>query len=165
MTWQNILVGLDDSLLSQQVFTRALELAKICQSRLMLVHCLNNEILASPSFSISPDFGVYAETIDPISENLRSGIDYQLQEAEVMLKQYCKLAKSQNIEAEFECRFGDPGECTCHIAREWGANLIVIGRRGRKGLAEALLGSVSNHVLHNAPCSVLVIQEGSPKAR
>ncbi len=39
-----------------------------------------------------------------------------------------------------------------------GADLIVLGRRGRTGLAEALLGSVSNYVLHHAPCSVLVVQ-------
>ncbi|MGC1393382.1 MAG: universal stress protein [Coleofasciculaceae cyanobacterium] len=37
--------------------------------------------------------------------------------------------------------------------------MVVVGRRGRTGLAEAFLGSVSNYVVHHAPCSVLVIQE------
>lgn len=33
-----------------------------------------------------------------------------------------------------------------------------MGRRGHKGLSEILLGSVSNYVVHHAPCSVLVLQ-------
>ncbi|WP_442949349.1 universal stress protein [Nostoc sp.] len=40
----------------------------------------------------------------------------------------------------------------------WGADLIVLGRRGLKGFAELLAGSVSNHVVHHSPCSVLVVQ-------
>jgi nucleotide-binding universal stress UspA family protein len=165
MSWQKILVGLDNSYLSQQVFAQALELAKIYRSRLLLIHCISNELIAQPSLPISPEIGVYPEMINTAYENQQSGLEYQLQEAELMLKQYSQLAQSQNITAEFECKLGDPGECTCQIAEQWGANLIVIGRRGRKGLAEALLGSVSNHVLHNARCSVLVIQDGTQKAK
>jgi nucleotide-binding universal stress UspA family protein len=131
----------------------------------MLVHCISNEIIAQPSLPISPEIGVYPEMINTAYENQQSGIEYQLQEAESMLERYAKLARSQNITAEFDCKLGDPGECTCKIAEQWGANLIVMGRRGRKGLAEALLGSVSNHVLHNAPCSVLVIQDTAQQAR
>jgi len=36
--------------------------------------------------------------------------------------------------------------------------LVVVGRRGHSGLSELFLGSVSNYVLHRAPCSVLTIQ-------
>ncbi|RMG10302.1 MAG: universal stress protein, partial [Cyanobacteria bacterium J055] len=36
--------------------------------------------------------------------------------------------------------------------------LIIVGRRGRQGIEEAVLGSVSNYVVHHAPCSVLAIQ-------
>jgi len=36
--------------------------------------------------------------------------------------------------------------------------VIMIGRHGRTGLAEFFLGSVSNYVMHHAPCSVLTIQ-------
>ncbi|NEO28803.1 MAG: universal stress protein, partial [Kamptonema sp. SIO4C4] len=35
---------------------------------------------------------------------------------------------------------------------------VIIGRRGRVGLSEILLGSVSNYVLHHAPCAVMVVQ-------
>ncbi|HIK43734.1 MAG TPA: universal stress protein, partial [Leptolyngbyaceae cyanobacterium M65_K2018_010] len=38
-----------------------------------------------------------------------------------------------------------------------GADLIVVGRRERGRIKAALLGSVSNYVVHHAPCSVLIV--------
>ena len=51
---------------------------------------------------------------------------------------------------------GEPGPAICELARELSARAIVIGTRGRGGLKRALLGSVSDHVVRNAPCSVVV---------
>ena len=44
------------------------------------------------------------------------------------------------------------------LAREWGADLIVVGSHGR-GFWGRLLGSVSTGVVHHAPCSVLVVRK------
>lgn len=51
---------------------------------------------------------------------------------------------------------GDPGVSICELARDLGAAAIVIGSRGRGGIKRALLGSVSDYVVRNAHCPVVV---------
>ena len=40
-----------------------------------------------------------------------------------------------------------------------GADLLVVGSRGHGGFVEALLGSVSQHCVHYAPCPVVIIRD------
>ncbi len=40
-----------------------------------------------------------------------------------------------------------------------GAELLVVGSRGRGGFTEALLGSVGQHCVHHATCPVVVIRD------
>ena len=54
---------------------------------------------------------------------------------------------------------GEPAAAVCGLAEELGARAIVIGTRGRGGLKRALLGSVSDYVVRNAPCTVVVTRE------
>ncbi len=58
--------------------------------------------------------------------------------------------------AEVRVVHGDPGPAVCQLASELSARAIVVGSRGRGGLKRALLGSVSDHIVRNAPCSVIV---------
>lgn len=51
---------------------------------------------------------------------------------------------------------GEPGPVICQLAAELSAQAIVIGSRGRGGLKRMVLGSVSDYVVRNAPCSVVV---------
>jgi nucleotide-binding universal stress UspA family protein len=51
---------------------------------------------------------------------------------------------------------GDPGRALCDLAAEVNADAIVMGSRGRGGIKRALLGSVSDHVVRNAPCTVII---------
>lgn len=55
---------------------------------------------------------------------------------------------------------GQPAERIAEAARAHQASLIVIGRRGLKGIRA--MGSVSERVVHRAPCSVLVIPPAQP---
>jgi nucleotide-binding universal stress UspA family protein len=51
---------------------------------------------------------------------------------------------------------GEAGRAICDAAEQLSARAIVVGTRGRGGVARALLGSVSDHVVRNAPCPVVV---------
>src|SRR3954469_11898065 len=51
---------------------------------------------------------------------------------------------------------GDAARALCDLATERDARAIVIGTRGRGGVKRALLGSVSDHVVRNAPCPVVI---------
>jgi nucleotide-binding universal stress UspA family protein len=51
---------------------------------------------------------------------------------------------------------GHPGAVIVKEAKD--AALVVVGNRGRGGVASLLLGSVSHHVVHLAPCPVVVVR-------
>lgn len=54
---------------------------------------------------------------------------------------------------------GSPESRIVEIAEEWNADLIVVGSHGYNAWERLLLGSVSNAVVHHAPCSVLVARK------
>jgi nucleotide-binding universal stress UspA family protein len=62
------------------------------------------------------------------------------------------------IDAHARVEEGEPGTMICQVAKEEGFDVIVVGSHGSGFVKRALLGSVSNHVLHHAPCPVLVVR-------
>jgi len=55
----------------------------------------------------------------------------------------------------------DPYRGIVDAATEYGADLIVMGRRGRRGLARDMVGDATARVIGNAPCNVLVAPRGT----
>ena len=53
---------------------------------------------------------------------------------------------------------GSPEQKIVEVAKDWGADLVVVGSHGR-GFWGRLLGSVSDAVVHHAPCSVMVVRQ------
>ncbi len=51
-----------------------------------------------------------------------------------------------------------PKESIVEEAQKWSADLIVLGSHGYGFWERMLLGSVSNAVVHHAPCSVLIVR-------
>lgn len=62
------------------------------------------------------------------------------------------------IEVTEEALMGTPNRVIVDKAAEWGADVIVVGSHGRGFWGRVMLGSVSDTVLHHAPCSVLVVR-------
>lgn len=58
-------------------------------------------------------------------------------------------------------RTGRPSREIAEVAKQIGADVVVVGTHGRTGISRALLGSVAEEVVRHAPCDVLTIR---PKA-
>ena len=65
-------------------------------------------------------------------------------------------ALQKNLSTAVLC--GAPAQAIIHEAEEWDADLIVVGSHGYGFWERMFLGSVSNAVVHHAPCSVLVVR-------
>ena len=71
------------------------------------------------------------------------------------------LRKLDSVTSPLQTRVieGDPGRALCQLAADVGASALIIGSRGRGGLKRAFLGSVSDYVVRNAPCPVIVSRD------
>jgi nucleotide-binding universal stress UspA family protein len=64
---------------------------------------------------------------------------------------------SSPLGVEPSVRFGDPARQILNEVESWGADLLVIGSRGRSGLERLLVGSVSTEVIGGAGVNVLIV--------
>ena len=68
------------------------------------------------------------------------------------------LTDDKKITLSTDVLFGSPDSRIVETAEEWLADLIVVGSHGYSRWERLLLGSVSDSVVHHAPCSVLVVR-------
>jgi nucleotide-binding universal stress UspA family protein len=159
-----ILVAIDHSTVSKQVFDEALSLARINQGNLILLHVLSVEESTSPFLSSylvqHKDRCIHVDPRIMLQANEvfdREWSDFK-QQGIRLLRSYAKKAIAAGVDTEFTQITGRPSSTICDFAQSCHADVIVIGRRGHSGLQEMLLGSVSNYVVHHAPCSILLVQ-------
>ena len=162
--FKKILVALDHSETSATVFTEAVELAKKLQASLMLVHVLSSYENGDAGVPFPTPPEAYGMGLSEVAWNSYAK-RWQAYEAEGLekLRGYQQRAQAAGLEAEFSQNTGMAGERLCDVARMWDADLILVGSRGRRGLSELFMGSVSNYVTHHATCSVLVIHHQGNK--
>lgn len=143
---KKILVAIDSSEVSNLIFDEALSLAQAVGARLRVLQVvpLDEET--------DQDVALYFD-LDAYPSNLGDDAAY----VERRFGAYIAKAMRSGVKTEFFQYLGNPGEVICDFAKTWTNDLIVVGRRGRSGLSEKLLGSVSNYVVHHAPCSVHVV--------
>jgi nucleotide-binding universal stress UspA family protein len=151
--YRQILVALDRTPLSEPVFQQACALATQNQAKLLLLHCFT-----LPHSSQVDDGDRYRANLNHFLELAQQQLASSMEDIRQWLSAYAHDAETQGIAVDWDWRLGESGPEICDAARCASVDLIVIGRRGRQGIQEALLGSVSNYVVHRAPCSVLVVQ-------
>ena len=158
--FHKILVAIDTSAPAKDVFDEALFLAQASKANLMLLNVLSGEEQGKQNIPILPRQDYY-----PYPVMSKKTLEFNQEQWEALEKQGLDLLHSCTDEAtlagvstEFIQSPGNPGQTICNVARNWGADLIVVGRQGLSGLTELALGSVSNYVLYNASCSVLTVQ-------
>ena len=153
-----ILAAIDNSPRSKDVFDTAVSLAQTNGATLILLHVLSEQ---DPDYPILPTYAYYAALKGNDDGILHQKFaEYEQQEAE-LLRNLARKAIALGIDTEQAQLAGVPGWEICELAKNWSADLIVIGSRGLKGFKEMFLGSVSNYVTHHAPCSVLIVRTDS----
>jgi nucleotide-binding universal stress UspA family protein len=141
--FSSIVVGTDGSETADRALSRAFEMARLTGARLHVVSAytptparVSGEAPAAEAagWSVGPDF-----------------------EVDAILERAAGKARGDGVEIEVHAPKGDPADAILAVAKETGADLIVLGSRGMQG-ARRVLGSVPNKVSHRAPCDVLIVQ-------
>jgi nucleotide-binding universal stress UspA family protein len=102
----------------------------------------------------------YLPSSPEIEKNVREN-------AETILNETCEkilaMTSDKNVAISKELLTGSPESRIVETAEEMNADLIIVGSHGYNRWERLLLGSVSDSVVHHAPCSVLVVR--SPKGQ
>ena len=139
-----ILVPIDFSENAEQALEYACAFAGKLGSTVRLIHAFSK-----------PPSGLQVALSEGILENLVKEHRDELE----------KLAASRAGQVSFGepvVEVGDPRDTILDTVKAVGADLIVRGTHGRRGLTRVMMGSVAEDVIRNAPCPVLVVR-GRPE--
>ena len=142
-TFKRILVPHDFSDDAAAALDFAVELAKQLGGELHLLHAYR-----MPLEIFSP-YGVAIP--DSVMPEIREAASRRLKELSAQVK-------DAGLQVQLHLREGPPADSIAEAARELGADLIVMGTRGRTGLAHVVLGSVAERTVRSAPCPVLTLK-------
>jgi nucleotide-binding universal stress UspA family protein len=125
--------------------TQALDYAVALAAKVgATVHVLN---VMTPN-AVGGQYGmIYAEGVDALLERTRKALD--------------ELVAARQASASFapvQLEFGDARGVIDDVAASIGADLIVMGTRGRQGFSRLMLGSVAESIARTAPCPVLLVR-------
>ena len=112
-------------------------------------------VVESPAPMAAEPFGISNEYYAAAQAVLNEQAKEAVKRAEKTIIEKFTNAK---LEVETATLAGNPKEEIVEEAKKWKADLIVLGSHGYGFWERMLLGSVSNAVVHHAPCSVLVVR-------
>jgi nucleotide-binding universal stress UspA family protein len=135
--FKTILVGADDSVTASRAVRTAVELVKALGGDLHVMTAYRPESVKAEKL---PD-----EYMDRVTDP-----------ADLLLERLRKDIEKEGVHAKYHPAAGSPADAIVKVAEQVGADLIVVGNRGMKGVRR-VLGSVPNSVAHSANCSVLIV--------
>ena len=99
------------------------------------------------------------ESMAHLSEKPEDELRHELQrEGENCLRYLTELAADAGVNLETLIREGTPHQEIVSLVNQKGIDLIVIGKVGQRGPRRIIIGSVTERVIENAPCPVLVVR-------
>jgi nucleotide-binding universal stress UspA family protein len=142
-----ILLAVDDSKFAEAAAQAVLVRAKPEDTKVQVLH-----VLEPPSLMASSETPGYNPAFDAAWWRAEK------ERAHALVERTAEQLRSKGFEATAVVEEGEPKSRILEIARNWPADLIVLGSHGRKGLLHFLMGSVSDAVVRHAPCSVEVVR-------
>jgi glycine betaine transporter len=140
---KNILVPTDLSVHAEEAFDYACELAMKLDAAVHLVNVIGIPALGVPELGVA----VTSTMIDSMIAENQQALDALAARRPTGVRLGQVLMKT-----------GDARDMIDEAAKELGADLIVMGTHGRRGVSRALLGSIAESVVRTAPCPVLTIR-------
>lgn len=146
MQIRTILSPVDFSTCSLLATGQAADLAAQLGARLLLLHVSEFPAGISPETRLRPGGSEHAAG------------DLVTRDTEVRLREFVAIARGRQVPVEALPRVGPVVATILEVARETQADLIFMGTHGRTGLARALLGSVAQAVIQQAPVPVMTVR-------
>jgi len=140
---KTILVASDFSDTGRRAADWAVDLARSLEARLVVLHAYDLPVVGVPDGA----FIVDARTAAKLSEQAQRALD-------------AETARLRELGAAPEGLLlqGDPRDAIPRAAEATGADLVVVGSHGRRGLSRALLGSVAESIVRTSRVPVLVVR-------
>ena len=148
-THQHIIVAYDFSQSSMAALERAVDLASRTAANVLHFVCVIDGHSAIPAIPV--DDKVDAAYATKVQEALFTEVELQLALAQT----------DARVDFFVHARIGKPAEEILDLATEIGADLIIVGSKGLRGLERLIVGSVSEKIVRAAGCTVEVAR---PKA-
>ena len=140
--YSKILVPVDGSNEARLAFEKAIEVAKRNRAQVLIAHIIDTRVLQTPTgFE-----GNFNEEIQRQTENL--------------FQEYRQYAQEHDFnDIDFVLEYGSPKVyISKNIPKDFQIDLIMMGATGLNAVERLFIGSVSEYVIRNAHCDVLVVR-------
>ena len=152
--WKKLLVPHDFSPCAARALRTAVELAKVHGSELTLVH-----VSELPANLPADTLITQGDAAAPLRVD-----DYTTRGARQQLDAVAEPLRSEGLVVRTLAVTGDIAAQILALANDVGADALVVGTHGRKGLSHLLLGSIAEKVVRNASVPVVCVRTHAPEA-